>query len=160
MTEERLRASLTIDAPDTKVFAILADPSTHAAIDGSGWVREPIDPEPLSREGQVFRMHMYHANHPDGHYQMANQLQVFDPPHTISWLPGQEDEQGELRFGGWTWHYELTAAPHGETTVTLTYDWSEVPTQIREQIKFPPFGSEHLTDSLGHLAELCLAALK
>ncbi len=41
-----------------------------------------------------------------------------------------------------------------ETEVTLTYDWSAVPQSIREYIQFPPFGPEHLSNSLHHLAEL------
>lgn len=41
-----------------------------------------------------------------------------------------------------------------ETAVTLTYDWSAVPQSIREYLQFPPFGPEHLTNSLHHLAEL------
>ena len=47
-------------------------------------------------------------------------------------------------------------APLGssETEVTLTYDWSAVPQFIREYLQFPPFGPEHLTNSLHHLAEL------
>ena len=40
------------------------------------------------------------------------------------------------------------------TTVTLSYDWSEVPDSIREHIGFPPFPREHLGNSLAHLAEL------
>ncbi|ARX80965.1 polyketide cyclase [Streptomyces alboflavus] len=40
------------------------------------------------------------------------------------------------------------------TEVTLTYDWSAVPQSVREYLEFPPFGPEHLTNSLAHLAEL------
>ena len=37
----------------------------------------------------------------------------------------------------------------------LTYDWSAVPQFIRDRgIQFPPFGPEHLANSLRHLAEL------
>ncbi|MEJ8651485.1 hypothetical protein WKI65_26225 [Streptomyces sp. MS1.AVA.3] len=36
----------------------------------------------------------------------------------------------------------------------MTSDWSAVPQSIREYIQFPPFGPEHLTNSLHHLAEL------
>ena len=33
-------------------------------------------------------MDMYHENHPDGGYEMANQVLAFDPPRVISWKPG------------------------------------------------------------------------
>jgi hypothetical protein len=39
-------------------------------------------------------MAMYHAGHPDGNYPMANRVQVLDPPHAISWEPGQDTGDG------------------------------------------------------------------
>jgi hypothetical protein len=52
-------------------------------------------------------------------------------------------------------HYDLAPAGVSETEVTLTYDWSGVPPYIRERvIQFPPFGPEHLPNSLHHLAGL------
>ena len=96
-------------------------------IDGTGWVREPLDSQPLTAAGQVFRIGMYHPNHPDGNYQMANRVQVFDPPHAISWKPGYEANAGDLRFGGWVWRYDLAPAGPSGTKVTLSYDWSAVP---------------------------------
>jgi len=50
--------------PAATVFAVLADPAAHAAIDGTGWVQEAADRAPLTEVGQVFRMDMYHPGHP------------------------------------------------------------------------------------------------
>jgi hypothetical protein len=148
----------TVDAPPATVFAVLADPARHAAIDGTGWVREPVDAEPITAAGQVFRMGMYHPNHPDGDYEMANEVQVFDPPHAISWKPGQDlAGDGTLSFGGWIWRYDLRPLGPARTEVTLSYDWSAVPAPIREHIGFPPFGQDHLERSLSHLAHLATA---
>lgn len=154
MTTEALIATTTVPAPPTDVFAVLTDPSRHAAIDGTGWVCEPIDGEQLTEAGQVFRMTMFHPHHPDGHYTVANQVRDLDPPRAISWAPGQEDDDGELGFGGWTWRYDLVAADDDTTEVTLTYDWSGATPEARENVAFPPFGREHLDNSLRHLAEL------
>lgn len=154
MTAENLSATVTVAAPAAGVFAVLADPAAHAAIDGTGWVREPTDRAPLTEVGQIFRMGMYHNNHPDGDYQMANKVEVLDPPRAIGWLPGQQGPDGQLQFGGWTWRYDLEPLGPSETAVTLTYDWSAVPQFLREHIQFPPFGPEHLSNSLNHLAEL------
>ncbi|MFI6504352.1 SRPBCC family protein [Nonomuraea typhae] len=154
MNQENVCATLTIAAPAEKVFAVLADPTTHSAIDGTGWVQEAVNQAPLTEVGQVFRMDMYHANHPDGDYQVANKVRVLDPPRAISWLTGQDKGDGNLEFGGWFWRYDLAPLGADETEVTLTYDWSAVPPQIREYLQFPPFGPRHLTDSLDHLAEL------
>jgi uncharacterized protein YndB with AHSA1/START domain len=155
MTSESVSAITTIEAPAETVFAILADPATHASIDGTGWVRESLDGERLTEAGQIFRMAMYHANHQDGGYEMANKVRVFDPPHAISWEPGQDVAgDGNLKFGGWIWRYDLSPVSQSATAVTLSYDWSAVPQFLRDQIQFPPFSPGHLGNSLRNLAEI------
>lgn len=154
MTEDRISAEILVDAPPSVIFAVLADPATHAAIDGTGRVRGSLDSRPLTAAGQIFRVAMYHENHPDGDYEMANRVQVFDPPNAISWEPGYDADDGSLRFGGWTWRYDLVPAGPGTTRVTLTYDWSAVSEPVRRHIGFPPFPPAHLSQSLAHLAEL------
>ncbi len=80
---------------------------------------------------------------------------MFDEPRAIAWQPGTESpETGELSFGGWIWRYDLEAVGPSRTTVTLTYDWSAVPPQVREYLQFPPFGADHLDNSLQHLSDL------
>jgi uncharacterized protein YndB with AHSA1/START domain len=152
--QETVSATLIFAVPAEKVFAVLADPTTHSAIDGTGWVQESVDRAPLTEVGQIFRMGMHHAKHPNGDYQVVNQVQVLDPPRTIGWLTGQEHSDGRLEFGGWIWRYDLAPLGPSETEVTLTYDWSAVPQFRREYIQFPPFGPDHLINSLHHLAEL------
>ena len=153
--QENVSATLTVAVPVAQVFAVLADPTAHSAIDGTGWVQEPADRAPLTEVGQIFRMDMYHPGHPDGDYQTANKVHVLDPPRAIAWLTGYDPKgDGQLEFGGWFWRYDLAPLGPSETEVTLTYDWSAVPQSIREYLHFPPFGSEHLTNSLHHLAEL------
>jgi hypothetical protein len=155
MKNERMSVSTTIDAAPQAVFAVLADPSAHVAIDGTGWVRASLDGARISAAGQVFRMAMYHPNHPDKDYKIANQVEVFDEPNAIAWKPGTElPETGELSFGEWTWRYDLAASGVSRTTVTLTYDWSAVPPEVREFLQFPPFPPEHLDNSLRHLSDL------
>lgn len=155
MDGERLRASTTIGAARDAVFGVLADPSAHAAIDGTGWVRGSLDGDRISAAGQVFRMAMYHPNHPDKDYEIANLVEVFDEPRAIAWKPGTESpDTGELSFGGWIWRYDLEVSGPSRTAVTLTYDWSAVPAHVREYLRFPPFGPDHLANSLQHLSEL------
>jgi hypothetical protein len=154
-----MRATTTINAAPDVVFDVLADPSTHAAIDGTGWVRESLDGKRLTETGQIFRMAMYHPNpnYPDKDYETANRVELFEPPRAIAWQPGQGTDDANLDFGGWIWRYDLQQAGSSQTTVTLTYDWSAVPQQIREHIGFPPFDMTHLDNSLKHLAELAEA---
>ena len=52
--QENVSATLTVPVPAASVFAVLADPATHAVIDGTGWVQEAVDRAPLTEAGQVF----------------------------------------------------------------------------------------------------------
>jgi uncharacterized protein YndB with AHSA1/START domain len=154
MADDSVSATAVINAPAEAIFAVLADPAKHAAIDGTGWVRGTAASKPLTVAGQIFRMPMYHPSHPDGNYETANRVEVFVPPCTISWKTGYDADDGTLRFGGWKWRYDLTPAGTASTTVTLTYDWSAASESTRERIGFPPFPPGHLANSLAHLAEL------
>lgn len=162
MAEEFIAATTVIDAGAEVVFDLLADPSAHAAIDGTGWVRQPGDGKRIEAVGQIFRMAMYHDGHPNKHYEMSNRVEVFDRPRAIAWMPGAEprhtpgrdaSEGDEVEWGGWIWRYDLEELAEHRTRVTLTYDWSGVPEANRD-IEFPPFDPQHLGRSLSHLAEL------
>ena len=76
--------SVWVKAAPEAVFAILADPSAHADIDGTGWVRDSLDGDRITAAGQIFRMAMYHPNHPDKDYKIANRVEVFDEPRAIA----------------------------------------------------------------------------
>ena len=104
MTTEALSVTTTVPASAEAVFAVLADPASHAAIDGTGWVCGPLDCERPTTSGQVFRMGMYHVDHPDGRYEIANQVRELDPPRAISWEPGRS------AYGGTS---ETRTAPSG-----------------------------------------------
>ena len=126
MTDETISATTIINAPAEAIFAVLADPAKHAAIDGTGWVREPFDSQHLTEAGQVFRMAMYNDNVPGGHYRMANRVQVFDPPRAISWEPGMETGDGSLQIVGHIWRYDLAPAgpsAPGAVRARLTAFW-------------------------------------
>jgi hypothetical protein len=149
---------MTIRVPAEAIFAVLVDPAKHAAVDGTGWVTDPLDRQALSASGQIFRMVMYHPNHPNGNYETANRVQVFNPPHAISWMTGYDPGDGKLRFGGWIWRYDLAPLGPSETQVRLSYDWSLVSEVVRRrQDKWPPFSPDHLDNSLAHLADLVVA---
>jgi len=85
MTGETVSAAMIINVPAEAIVEVFADLARHAAIGGTGWVRESVDSTPLTAAGQVFRMAMYH---PDGTCQTANRVQKVDPPCGISWEPG------------------------------------------------------------------------
>ncbi|GAA1481131.1 SRPBCC family protein [Gordonia sinesedis] len=152
--EERLVAVRTVDASPERVFAVLADPARHQDTEPGDWVRDAVDPRPITAVGQLFAINMYHPNvGGDGTYVMVNKVTVFEPNRTIEWLPGQPGENGAHDPGGWTWRYDLADRADGGTDVTLTYDWSATPQVLRQHIGPPPFGVEFLDESLGALAD-------
>src|SRR4051812_41108116 len=81
-------------------------------------------------DGHVLQQPQLHRQELRG----GNRVEVFDPPHAIAWLPGQGPDDANLEFGGWFWRYDLQPVGQSKTEVTLTYDWSAVPQDIREHI--------------------------
>jgi hypothetical protein len=155
---EQLSSTITIDATPDAVFGVLADLTTHQAIDGTGWVRDAQDSNRLIETGQTFKMAMYHEGHPNKDYEIVNQVVLLDVPKAIAWKPGYEaDETGRLEFGGWLWRYDLVPVGSSQTAVTLTYDWSGATAAARQNFQFPIFGVDHLEHSLEHLARLLTA---
>jgi uncharacterized protein YndB with AHSA1/START domain len=148
--DERWAVTRTIDASPADVFAVLSDPARHKDTEPGDWVRDAIDAEPIKGTGQIFAVNMF-FDRADGHYVMHNLVTEFEPDRTIAWAPGQLNEAGQHQIGGWTWQYDLE--PNGAgTEVTLTYDWSGMPQDFRDQIgEPPPFERQFLVDSLAAL---------
>lgn len=147
MTTETISATRTINAPADRIFAVLADPSKHQDIEPTDWVRDAVDPAPITAVGDEFEMNMYHTGQ-GGDYRMRNKVTVFEPGRAIAWTPGQNG-----RYGGWFWRYDLTPTDGG-TEVTLGYDWSAVSEQIRKVVPFPAVDEDYLARSLAGLAAL------
>lgn len=151
---DHISATRTIDAPASAIFAVLTDPDRHQETEPGDWVRGAIDPQPLTEVGQVFGIDMFHEFQ-GGEYEMWNRLSVLEPDRAIAWRPGMKGDDGEVQYGGHEWRYDLKPAGDGSSTeVTLTYDWTDMPQELRERIgKVPPVDVHFLDDSLGSLAE-------
>lgn len=152
---ERYVVTRTIPASPGAVFAVLADPARHQHTEPGDWVREAVDPEPITAAGQIFVINMF-LEFAGGHYVMHNLVTEFERDRIIAWLPGQLDEAGNHDPGGWWWRYDL--APNGDgTDVTITYDWTDTPASFREQVGgMPPFPDTYIAESLAAL-ERCVA---
>lgn len=108
--EQSVSASRLIDAPAEVIFAILADPSRHAEIDGSGTVRGSKDSTPeLLTMGSKFGMKMK-IGVP---YDMRSTVVEYEENKLLAWA----------HFGKHRWRYELEEVDGG-TMVTETFDWS------------------------------------
>ena len=147
MTTERYIASRAIAATPAQIFSLLSNPARHQETEPTDWVRDPLTAELITGAGQVFGMNMYLVQ-AGGDYVTQNLVNVFEKDRAIGWMPGQLDQTGNHRPGGWSWRYDLTPSGEG-TDVTLTYDWSGTPQAFRDQIGgMPPFPEEYLAASL------------
>jgi hypothetical protein len=84
--QENVSATLTVAVPAARVFALLADPTTYSAIDGTGSVQEVVDRAPLTEVGQIFRMDMYHVNLEFGGWMRRYDLAALGPSETQATL--------------------------------------------------------------------------
>jgi uncharacterized protein YndB with AHSA1/START domain len=99
-----------IAAPEENIFDLLADPSEHPVIDGSGTVKDTRGEHPVRLSlGAKFGMSM-RLGIP---YVIKNTVVEFEEGRLIAWR----------HFGGHRWRYELEPVDGG-TRVRETYDWS------------------------------------
>jgi uncharacterized protein YndB with AHSA1/START domain len=99
-----------INAPPEKIFDVLADPSEHPVIDGSGMVKDTSGQQPARLSlGAKFGMSMRLGVA----YAITNTVVEFEEGRRIAWR----------HIGGHRWRYELEPVD-GATRVRETYDWS------------------------------------
>lgn len=99
--------TVVVGAEPSTVFALLADPSRHPELDGSGTVKALLDgPDRLTLDAE-FSMKM-------GGYTTHNRVVEFVDGRVIAW-------RHRARH---VWRYQLQALPGGRTQVTEEFDWS------------------------------------
>lgn len=105
-----------IPAQAAEIFALLANPSRHRDIDGSGTVRDPKDDADERLElGSQFGMSMVMGLP----YSMRSTVVEFEPDRRIAW---QTRGHGLGRnVGGRIWRYELEPV-EGGTLVRESWD--------------------------------------
>jgi uncharacterized protein YndB with AHSA1/START domain len=120
MTDSRDTESVerTIPAPADAIFALLADPSRHPDIDGSGSVRDSKEPSQRVKLGDKFGMSMK-LGIP---YSMVSEVIEFEDGRRIAWQSRPPGVFGKIS-GGRIWRYELEPVDGG-TRVRETWDIS------------------------------------
>lgn len=114
-----------IPAPAAKIFDLLADPSRHTEIDGSGTVRDAAGGSERLRLGATFGMSMKAGIG----YSMQNTVIEFVENKRIAWQTRPPQKIPAILVGGRIWRYDLEET-EGGTTVRESWDISQ------EQIKF------------------------
>lgn len=99
-----------IAAPPQQIFDVLADPTKHSIIDGSGTLVQAKGNPPRLFLGAKFGMKMsFHAT-------MRNKVVEFDEGRLIAWR----------HIGQHVWRYSLESTDGG-TMVTESFDWRPSP---------------------------------
>ena len=106
-------ARITIDAPASFIFDLLANPSAHQRFDGSGSVKHVISGPERLYLGATFGMAMK-IKVP---YRIKNTVVEFEENKKITWC----------HLMKWTWCYELQAISDSQTVVTESFDASNIP---------------------------------
>lgn len=113
-TSKQISASRIIAADAQRIFDVLADPSLHHVIDGSGTVKGTTSDADKLGLGDTFGTSM-RLGVP---YRMRNRVVEYSEGRRIAWA----------HVGGWRWRYELDPIEEGpdagSTLVTETFDWS------------------------------------
>ena len=137
-------ARITIDAPASVIFDLLASPAAHQRFDGSGSVRDAISgPERLFL-GATFGMSMK-IKVP---YRIKNTVVEFEENKKITWC----------HLMKWTWNYELEELANGKTRVTETFDAREVPFFAKRWLKMTgamSYNPKWIAKSLVRLKAIC-----
>lgn len=114
-------ARITINAPASAIFDLLANPRAHSSFDGSGTITKSISGPDRLFLGAKFGMAMK-IKVP---YRITNTVVAFDEKKKITWC----------HLMKWTWSYELLEIGNGQTQVTEIFDASKVSALSRWWLK-------------------------
>jgi uncharacterized protein YndB with AHSA1/START domain len=146
--------SREIDAPAAALFAVVADASRHAEIDGSGALVALKDgaTQKLSL-GSTFGMKMKMGVP----YSMTNTVIEFEQDKLIAWKTVQSGPLGRF-IGGRIWRYQFEPTGGG-TKVTESWDISQdKQKRFLAKDKVATATADSMTKSLAHLADLVIAS--
>ena len=140
MARRSVSCERLISAEASVIFDVLADPSQHAAIDGSDTVQGHLGQQGRLSLGSTFAMRM-HLWLP---YRIKSRVLEFEENRLIAWG----------HFGGHRWRYVLRPVDE-KTLVTETFDWStsRLPLVI-EAVGYPRRHLKNMERTLFRLAGL------
>jgi hypothetical protein len=149
MTVERFEVQRQIAASPAKIFALLADPQGHVAIDSSGMLQS-ADGDPVTKVGDEFVVHMDRESlndYPLGKYDVTVIITKLEPDALVEWtISGVLQPPIRHLYG-----YRLEPSENG-ALVTSYYDWSEIAEPYRDKGIFPVIPEAALRATLGILA--------
>jgi len=129
MTDDVVTVERFIPAPASQIFDLLADPSRHQDIDGSGTVRRARGSAERLQLGSRFGMSMK-LGVP---YVMESTVIEFEENRRVAWQTRGPTAVGRL-VGGRIWRYELEPQDGG-TLVRESWDISQESAVTRPAVK-------------------------
>jgi hypothetical protein len=132
----RISATGRVPASAADVFAVVASPDGHVAVDGSGMLLSAPDARPLVAVGQKFTMSMDReplGDIPLGKYTVHNAVTQLVPDRLVEWNIGLNEGEPLGHVYGW----ELEPVSETETLVTNYCDWTNLDERLREHVTFP-----------------------
>jgi hypothetical protein len=146
--DERIEIARAIPAKPAEIFAVLADPQGHVAIDASGMLMD-AEGSPVTAVGDQFLVHMDReglGDFPLGRYDVTISITVFEADREIAWTV-----LGAIKPPiGHVYGYRLEPTADG-TLVTSYYDWSAISDEWRQRAIFPVISEKSLRATLGIL---------
>ncbi|HVM21229.1 MAG TPA: SRPBCC family protein [Egibacteraceae bacterium] len=109
-------ATREISAPASVIFELIADPSQQPRWDGNDNLGEAPPGQRVRQVGDVFTMVLSKGSIRENH------VVEFEEGRRIAWLPAEPGEPPP----GHLWRWELDPTGEAVTTVTHTYDWSQL----------------------------------
>lgn len=156
MSDERVTVSRRINASADRLFALVSDPETHVAIDGSGMLMSTPDGKP-GAVGDTFIMNMDReplGDIPDmGKYTVCNTVTRYEPGAAFEWTVGGEGKPPLGHLYGFT----LTAAGDGATNVEHYCDWEAFHPKLKDKMTWPVVPVHMLEGTLAKLDALATA---
>jgi hypothetical protein len=132
--------TVSVKATPQEIFDLLADPSKHGEIDGSGSIQNAQSSAPKRLTlGAKFGMDMKIGVS----YKITNEVVEFDEPRRIAWR----------HFGGHVWRYILEPTDGG-TLVTEQFDWNTSKSQLLMRVmNYPAKNRASIEKTLERLAK-------
>jgi hypothetical protein len=156
---DAISVSRRIPVSSDVVFALLADPTKHPEIDGSGMLRSATSSGAITGVGDTFTMRMH--NDEMGDYEMINHVVEYEAGRRIAWEPAllhagrAEDEAGVVMRAGHRWLYQLEPVSSDATVVTESYDCSSAPAWLQNAVQGGKRWQASMEASLENVSRLC-----